>query len=94
MSKEVAILGVGAHEWGDFRATSLGTLVQMVGSGMGTTLLPEMAVALETRALRSASVLPFAKPVPSRSIGLAWRRTSPRADEFRALGEVLAGGAR
>ena len=84
----------GAQEWGDFRATSLGTLVQMVESGAGITLLPEMAAPAETRSTPSAVIRPFTKPVPSRSIGLAWRRTSPRAAEFEALGEVLAGSAR
>ena len=84
----------GAHEWGDFRATSLGTLAQMVEGGMGITLLPEMAVPFETRATPSATARPFARPAPSRSIGLAWRRSSPRRAEFEALGAVLAGAPR
>lgn len=81
----------GAHEWGDFRATSLSTLVQMVEGGMGITLLPEMSVDQETRGTPSAVVRPFVRPIPSRSIGLAWRPTSPRKEEFETLGEVLAG---
>jgi len=76
----------GATETGDFRATSLCTLVQMVASGEGVTLLPELAVDVEGDAL---ALVPFAKPVPSRTIGLAWRPSTPRADDFRALADVI-----
>ncbi len=76
----------GAAEWGDFRATSLGTLVQMVQGGMGLTLLPSMAVPVEAGGLVVRS---FSTPAPLRTIGLAWRATSSRAEEFRLLGEAL-----
>ena len=75
---------------GDFRATSLATLVQMVASGIGITLLPEMAVADLSRAAE-LEIRPFAAPAPSRSIGLAWRPGSVRAAGFGALAEVLEG---
>lgn len=78
----------GAHELVDFRATSLGTLVQMVASGIGVTLLPEMAVPVEVRS-EEISVRPFATPAPLRRIGLAWRPQSPRKAAFRVLAEVL-----
>ena len=78
----------GAHELVDFRATSLGTLVQMVGSGIGITLLPEMAVPVEVRE-GEIEVRPFAAPAPLRRIGLAWRPSSPRKAAFRVLAEVL-----
>lgn len=75
----------------DFRATSLATLVQMVASGAGITLLPQLAAgALSGRGL---SLVPFAKPVPSRTIGLAFRRTSPRRAEFQALAAAFHAGA-
>ena len=66
--------------------SSLSTLVQMVGAGIGVTLIPEMAVPVE---LRSApvSVARFAPPEPTRTVGMIWRRTSPLADQ---LGEVAA----
>ena len=77
-----------AREVEEFRATSLGTLVQMVASGVGVTLLPEMAVSVEARAGEIA-VVPFAPPPPVRQIGLAWRPTSGLGAGFRALGEYL-----
>jgi LysR family hydrogen peroxide-inducible transcriptional activator len=79
----------GATEHGDVRATSLGTLVQMVAGGLGVTLLPGIAVAAETRAERRLAVVPFAPPVPTRPIGLAWRKASPRATAFATLGAVI-----
>jgi LysR family hydrogen peroxide-inducible transcriptional activator len=82
----------GAAEAGDFRASSLATLVQMVAGGAGVTLLPELAVRVEG-ATRDLALVRFRKPVPARTIGLAWRPSSPRADEFRMLGELLAPGA-
>src|SRR5215831_13933185 len=59
-------------------ASSLSTLVQMVSAGMGVTLIPEMAVAVETRSA-SVSVARFKDPQPSRTIGMIWRKTSPLA---------------
>lgn len=79
----------GMIEYADFRATSLGTLLQMVGAGLGVTLIPEMALELE--ALRNQNVVfrPFDKGGPSRRIGLAWRKASARKDEFADLGESI-----
>lgn len=59
-------------------ASSLSTLVQMVGAGIGVTLIPEMAVAVETRSA-PVSVAHFKNPQPSRTIGMVWRKTSPLA---------------
>jgi LysR family hydrogen peroxide-inducible transcriptional activator len=69
-------------------ATSLATVMQMVANGYGVTLLPEVAVDAEARDDR-VRLLRFSAPEPGRSIGLAWRRTSPRAKDFEALGEVV-----
>jgi LysR family hydrogen peroxide-inducible transcriptional activator len=76
-------------------ATSLATVMQMVANGYGVTLLPEVAVDAEGRDAR-VKLLRFAAPEPARTIGLAWRRTSPRKKDFEALGKVIAGalGAR
>jgi LysR family hydrogen peroxide-inducible transcriptional activator len=60
----------------------------MVASGIGVTLLPEMAVPVEVRPDEIA-VRPFAAPAPVRRIGLAWRPQSPRKAAFRVLAEVL-----
>ena len=76
-------------ELGDFRASSLSTLVQMVATGAGITLLPESTLDVELRGKPELVALPL-QPAPTRTIGLAWRRTSPRGDEFRELAGVLA----
>lgn len=70
-------------------ASSLSTLVQMVGAGMGVTLIPEMAVAVETRSAPVA-VARFKDPQPERSIGMVWRRTTPLARQLQQIAEVVA----
>lgn len=70
-------------------ATSLTTVMQMVANGYGVTLLPEVASDAEARDTR-VQLLRFVEPQPGRSIGLAWRRTSPRKKDFTALGRVIA----
>jgi LysR family hydrogen peroxide-inducible transcriptional activator len=69
-------------------ATSLTTVMQMVANGYGVTLVPEVAIDAELRDAR-VKLLRFAKPEPGRTIGLAWRPTSPRTDDFAALGAVV-----
>jgi LysR family transcriptional regulator, hydrogen peroxide-inducible genes activator len=69
-------------------ASSLSTLVQMVSAGMGVTLIPEMAVPVETRSA-SVSVAPLKDPQPSRTIGMIWRKTSPLAAQLLQLSEVI-----
>lgn len=69
-------------------ATSLTTVMQMVANGYGVTLVPEVAIDAELRDAR-VKLLRFAEPEPGRSIGLAWRRTSPRGNDFAALGAVV-----
>jgi LysR family hydrogen peroxide-inducible transcriptional activator len=54
-------------------ASSLSTLVQMVGAGIGVTLIPEMAVAAEARSA-SVSIARFVSEKPSRTIGMIWRK--------------------
>lgn len=71
-----------------FRATSLPTLVQMVASGAGVTLLPELALA--TEAPRASLVLrKFADPVPYRTLALAWRRGSHAVPALKKLVKIL-----
>jgi len=67
-------------------ASSLSTLVQMVGVGIGVTLIPEMAVEIETRSA-PVYVARLAQPRPSRTIGMVWRRTTPLAEQFRTVAE-------
>lgn len=76
----------------DFGATSLTTVMQMVAAGYGVTLLPEMCTDVEVRDERIA-LMRFTEPQPARTIGLVWRRTSPRKADFLALGELIAQAA-
>jgi LysR family hydrogen peroxide-inducible transcriptional activator len=69
-------------------ATSLATVMQMVANGYGVTLLPQVAVDVEARDQR-VKLLRFARPEPARTVGLAWRRTSPRRKDFEALGKIV-----
>lgn len=71
--------------------SSLSTLVQMVGAGIGVTLIPEMAAEVE---LRSAPVVlhKLPEPRPKRTIGLVWRRSNPLADRYAGLAKGLKQG--
>ena len=74
---------VGAREAG-YRATSLATLVQMVSTGRGVTLLPSIALPVENRRGQLV-VREFTAPGPGRTIALAWRKGSALAQSFQAL---------
>jgi LysR family hydrogen peroxide-inducible transcriptional activator len=69
-------------------ATSLSTVMQMVASGYGVTLVPEVALDAEARGGR-IQLRRFKRPEPTRQIGLVWRRTSPRKAEFHALARAI-----
>lgn len=71
-----------------FEATSLQTLVHMVASGIGVTLLPEMAVAAGMASLSGLRLIPL-ETTTLRQIGLVWRRSSPRVASFEKLAEVF-----
>jgi LysR family hydrogen peroxide-inducible transcriptional activator len=78
----------GVKDYVEFRATSLGTLAQMVSAGAGITLLPGLSIP-SVAALPGLVVRPFAPPVPYRTVGLAWRPTSPRRELFETLAAAL-----
>lgn len=71
-----------------FGASSLTTVMQMVANGYGVTLIPQIAADVELRDPR-VSLRRFKTPQPGRTIGLAFRKTSPRRADFIALGEVV-----
>ena len=82
----------GAHEGearSDFAATSLHTLVQMVKSGLGATLLPRLALDAGLADRLDLAVRPFDPPVAGREIGVAWRKGSARADEAVKLADAV-----
>ena len=68
--------------------SSLSTLVQMVGAGLGVTVIPEMAVPVDTPAA-AVSVARFAGAQPARTIGMIWRKSSPLASQWQELSDVV-----
>jgi LysR family hydrogen peroxide-inducible transcriptional activator len=72
-----------------YAATSLHTLVQMVASGLGTTLLPRLAVDAGVTNGADVTLRPLAGRGAWRTLGLAWRPDSPREQDYRALGRAL-----
>ena len=69
--------------------TSLHTLVQMVDNGLGLTILPEMAIAAGILHNTAITARPLQSAKASRTIALIWRKSSPRADDFRLLAAEL-----
>jgi LysR family hydrogen peroxide-inducible transcriptional activator len=64
--------------------STLTTLVQMASAGIGVTLIPEMALGVETRAT-PVNVTRFRKPEPSRTIGMIWRKTNPLGGQLHEI---------
>jgi LysR family transcriptional regulator, hydrogen peroxide-inducible genes activator len=81
---------VGLHEPQDFRATSLETLRQMVATGAGITLMPELASRGAYGNAQGVITRPFAKPAPVRRIGAVWRKTSARRLAIEAVAKVIS----
>lgn len=73
-------------------ASSLSTLVQMVSAGMGVTLIPEMAVPVETRSA-SVSISRFENPEPTRTVGMVWRKSSPLAGQLNEIADIVRSSA-
>jgi LysR family hydrogen peroxide-inducible transcriptional activator len=80
---------VEVKEAEDFRATSLETLRQMVAAGLGITLLPQLSAESPFGAQRGITIRPFAKPVPTRSVGAVWRKSSTRAAAITGVCDVI-----
>ena len=75
----------------DYEGTSLDTLRQMVGMGMGLTFLPALYVRSEISEGGGVVTRSFRRRQPSRTIGMIWRRHSARSEEFAALAGLLRG---
>lgn len=88
--RDQALAFCSRHKAGelDFRATSLPTLVQMVASGAGITLLPRLSLPLENRR-GGLTVRRFKDPAPHRTIVLAWRRGSSLAPALKTLAGTI-----
>lgn len=76
------------HTRAQFEASSLHTLIQMVAGGIGVTLVPQLAVDAGITRGTGISLTRLSKPA-SRQLGLAWRKTSARGDDYRRLAESL-----
>ncbi|MEZ6197869.1 MAG: LysR substrate-binding domain-containing protein [Planctomycetota bacterium] len=72
-----------------FRANSLSTLVQMVSTGAGITLIPQIAVASETACSPRLVVRKLDEPEAFRRVGLAWRPGAPREREYELFTALL-----
>ena len=84
------VCGSGSRGREEVRATSLETLRQMVGMGLGLTLLPALSVDAGPRVNRKAvEVRPFKSPPPGRTIALVWRRRAPFPETFERLAQTL-----
>lgn len=93
----LAVCGLLAGDRGEqdgFAATSLHTLVQMVASGLGVTLLPQMAVSAGIIEGTGLVLRPLAGAGAWRTLGLAWRPNAPRSADYRALGTHLVEACR
>src|SRR5690606_1243752 len=81
----------GASEKGEFQATSLETLRQMVAANVGVTLLPTLAVKPPVARSESIELIGFRDPPPSRRIAMVWRRSTAMAPFLQDLAKVLRG---
>jgi LysR family hydrogen peroxide-inducible transcriptional activator len=70
-----------------FEGSSLETIKYMVASGMGITVVPQLSVPAEPQP--HVAYVPFAKPVPTRRVVLAWRRSFTRYEAIAALRNAI-----
>ncbi|HEX7115602.1 MAG TPA: LysR substrate-binding domain-containing protein [Steroidobacter sp.] len=80
---------IDVKETEDYRATSLETLRQMVAAGLGITLLPELATRGPFGSGQGLTVKAFSRPVPSRSVGAVWRKSSARVAAISAVCDLI-----
>jgi LysR family hydrogen peroxide-inducible transcriptional activator len=80
---------IDVKESEDYRATSLETLRQMVAAGLGITLLPKLATRGPFGSGQGLTVKEFSRPVPSRSVGAVWRKSTARADAIKAVCDTV-----
>lgn len=79
----------GANLSHDYEGTSLDTVRQMVGMGMGISFLPALYVTAEVMDDDQIVARRMAPRPPSRTIGMLWRRQFARQDEFQILAEFI-----
>jgi len=91
--RDHALAVCGTGQAAELDGSSLSTLVQMVGAGLGVTLIPQMAAQVEGRAA-PVVVTPLSGAQPGRTVGLVWRATSPLAARYHEIGAVVRKAAR
>jgi LysR family hydrogen peroxide-inducible transcriptional activator len=72
-----------------YQGNSLHTLVQMVANGLGVTLLPQMAVSADVLGETQLELRHFGEENVSREIGMAWRKSDPRREEYLLLADFI-----
>lgn len=72
-----------------YQGTSLHTLVQMVANGLGVTLLPDVAIKGDILGDTKLQLKKFSSEKVSREIGMAWRKSDPRREDYLLLGEFI-----
>lgn len=75
----------------DYEGTSLDTLRQMVGMGMGLSFLPALYVKSELGVDEQAVVRPMSGAPPTRTVGMVWRRQSARSQDYQVLADFIRG---
>ena len=88
----LSFCNVGATAREGLDGSALSTLVQMVGAGLGVTLIPDMAVPVEARAA-NVHIARFDAPAPRRSVGMVWRKATPLAAPLREITTIVAAAA-
>ncbi|MEW9614985.1 hydrogen peroxide-inducible genes activator [Shinella sp. S4-D37] len=85
----LSVCNVGASAMRDLmEGSSLSTLVQMVGAGIGVTLIPQMAVDTETRSA-AVCISALAAPRPTRTIGMVWRKSNPLSAQLATIAGII-----
>ncbi|MBL4820296.1 MAG: hydrogen peroxide-inducible genes activator [Gammaproteobacteria bacterium] len=72
-----------------YQGTSLLTLVQMVANGLGVTLLPDLAIKADILGFANLETRQFTGEKVAREIGLAWRSSDPRRDDYLVFAEFI-----
>ena len=72
-----------------YQGNSLHTLVQMVANGLGVTLLPQMAISADVLGETHLELKHFGEENVSREIGMAWRKSDPRREEYLLLADFI-----
>ncbi len=80
---------VSPQNLSQFGATSLKTLLELVANNQGITLVPKIAAKIEITQESPLRLIKFPSPEPSRTVGLVWRKSSPRTKDFNALGNEI-----